>query len=387
LLSSLMVVRLNTLALLLSMVCLCVFAWRFGRQALPRAERGMWVATGILAAALLLAPDAQVSLMQAIGAFAALALFFGTCLQFPFHAWRTREPEHVALAVWLLLSPVVIVHDILLVMQRIAGPPLTPYMNVVTTLFMTVIVGLRHARHLRHIEGFGHEMARAVTQARGELAEGLRHQHEAELEQTRLAERLNLVRDLHDGLGMTLNSHIHALGNRDGVDTALQALQDVNDDLRLIIESSGFDDSDALGERLVPLRHRCTRLLEAAGIQCHWTLDGLQRVMLGGKRGLDFLRLMQEGLANVLKHSGATRVEIHIEARQGQLALTIRDNGRGFKNDAAAPGSTPRSALTGMGLRNMRARASRLGGALDIRSDATGSVLTLRCPVDAATVT
>jgi signal transduction histidine kinase len=155
----------------------------------------------------------------------------------------------------------------------------------------------------------------------------------------------------------------------------LHALQAVNDDLRLIIESSGLDDSHDFGQRLAPLRHRCTRLLEAAGIECHWTLDGLQACRLDGKRALDFLRVLQEGLTNVLKHSGATRADIGIAVEQGQLSLTIRDNGLGFENPVDRA-----SALAGIGLRNMHARAARLDGALEIDSGAAGTVLTLRCP-------
>jgi signal transduction histidine kinase len=249
-----------------------------------------------------------------------------------------------------------------------------------TMLGIAFTLTWRMVKGMRLVEHFNVELQQRVAKATGELAEVLHRQHEAELEQTRLAERLSLVRDLHDGLGMTLSSHINTLGNRedahDGV--ALSALREVNDDLRLIIESSSFDDADDLAERLAPLRHRCTRLLEAADIECRWTLEGLQGCHLGGKRGLDFQRVVQEGLANVLKHSGATQVSIRIEARQGELVLSIRDNGRGFAN----PSTASAGALAGMGLRNMQARASRLGGTLEIHSGATGTAVALRCPID-----
>ncbi len=116
----------------------------------------------------------------------------------------------------------------------------------------------------------------------------------------------------------------------------------------------------------MPLRHRCTRLLEAAGIECRWQLLGLQGCRLGSKRDLDFLRVLQEALANVLEHGGATQVEVAIEAVGPQLRLSIHDNGNGFAGDAASQPSG------GMGLQNMRLRAARLGGTLDICSGASG---------------
>ena len=146
------------------------------------------------------------------------------------------------------------------------------------------------------------------------------------------------------------------------------------DDLRLIIESSALDDTDRLSERLAPLRHRTTRVLEAAGIECTWALQGLDQCRLDDRRGLDFLRLLQEALANVLKHSRASKVRIGIEAADGQLSLAVADNGSGF--------TAGRDGHAGMGLRNMEARSRRLNGTLDIRPTPGGTTVALRFPVE-----
>jgi len=76
--------------------------------------------------------------------------------------------------------------------------------------------------------------------------------------------------------------------------------------------------------------------------------------------------------------AAASHVDIRIEARQGELVLSIRDNGRGFANEPLVPSG----AVGGIGLGNMQARALRLGGTLEIHSSVTGTVLTLRCPID-----
>jgi signal transduction histidine kinase len=70
-------------------------------------------------------------------------------------------------------------------------------------------------------------------------------------------------------------------------------------------------------------------------------------------------RIAQEALTNVVRHSHATRVEIGLHREGEGLRLTIVDNGHGLSR-------LPRGGHPGMGLRNMRARASQLGGTIDV---------------------
>ncbi|MGB8645819.1 MAG: sensor histidine kinase [Anaerolineae bacterium] len=75
-------------------------------------------------------------------------------------------------------------------------------------------------------------------------------------------------------------------------------------------------------------------------------------------------RIVQEALANVLQHSGATRVRVQIEQLAKQLQVQVEDNGRGFQN---APGGARRRQL---GLVAMQDRAQLIGGHLQIFSEA-----------------
>ncbi|WP_375309758.1 ATP-binding protein [Bradyrhizobium sp. A5] len=82
------------------------------------------------------------------------------------------------------------------------------------------------------------------------------------------------------------------------------------------------------------------------------------------------LRVVQEGLTNVFRHAKATEVKIAIDATDGRLRLTIRDNGRGFPLGHPARGG--KSISIGVGIPAMRARVERLGGRLDIQPDPAG---------------
>ncbi|MDM0016030.1 sensor histidine kinase [Variovorax saccharolyticus] len=374
--------RANHMALLASIACFFMFALHFCEKARARTRRTVLLLAAAGLAALLAMPTALLEPARDITVLLALFTYFASCAIIVRHAFMSRRLEVAVLAACLMLPVAAGLHDTLVFLEWLPGTRYYVTLSSSATLLgISFALTWRMVKGMRLVEHFNAELHQRVDEATQRLADGLKRQHAAELVQTRLTERLSLVRDLHDGLGMTLSSHIHSLGNRaegDSDDVALWALREVNDDLRLIIESSAFDDTDELADRLVPLRHRSTRLLESAGIECRWQLQRLQGCRLGGKRGLDFLRVLQEALANVLKHSGATRVEVRIDAADGQLRLSIHDNGRGFTADA---GSRPTS---GMGLQSMRARAARLAGTLEIRSGSSGTLLELQCPIEAS---
>jgi signal transduction histidine kinase len=86
-------------------------------------------------------------------------------------------------------------------------------------------------------------------------------------------------------------------------------------------------------------------------------------------------RIAQEAVGNAIKHGASTRVSIRLRhAERGQLALAVRDNGKGIPQRPASP--------AGMGLQIMRYRALMCGGTLEVRKAAPhGTVVTCRVPV------
>ena len=82
-------------------------------------------------------------------------------------------------------------------------------------------------------------------------------------------------------------------------------------------------------------------------------------------------RFAQEALHNVGRHARATTVNVHFGVRAGQLELWITDDGAGF---------IPDEVPSGMGRRNMEARAQEVGGTCVITST-RGSGTTVLCAV------
>jgi signal transduction histidine kinase len=89
------------------------------------------------------------------------------------------------------------------------------------------------------------------------------------------------------------------------------------------------------------------------------------------------LRTAQEALANVAKHAGATRVGVTLSYLDRELALDVRDDGRGF-DPAADRGRSPGG---GFGLLAMRQRIEALSGTLQVESErGTGTAVSARVP-------
>lgn len=97
------------------------------------------------------------------------------------------------------------------------------------------------------------------------------------------------------------------------------------------------------------------------------------------KQKSEILHITQEALTNINKHAKATRAKVQITQDEGDLVLTIADNGRGFDVFQTA------RASAGNGLRNMQQRARALRGELEIQSAPNeGTTLTLILPLPAA---
>src|SRR6185437_1806305 len=74
-------------------------------------------------------------------------------------------------------------------------------------------------------------------------------------------------------------------------------------------------------------------------------------------------RVVQEALNNVVKHAGATRVDVTIVEANGRIDLRIADDGVGLAG---------RRESTGFGLTGMQERIELIGGAIEIVSPETG---------------
>jgi len=354
-----------------------IFLLRFSERRWPRFERALLAVAGVAMVLALLLPQWMGPLRNLYVTPTILFLYVASVVFFVF-ALRSGRRDYQVLAACISVPLLVSLHDLGVYMGWYGGVSyLGSFTSPVMLLGMGFVLAYRFAQTMKRVEGFNAELQREVQSATATLTDTLNQQHALALAHSRAGERLQLVRDLHDGFGGTLVGAITRLQQApDDTPKAdvVDLLKDMRDDLRLVIDTTAQEQAD-LATLIAPLRHRASRLLEAADIDAHWQVDGLEGLQLGPGRSLDLLRLLQEALTNVFKHSGATRVEVRLQRAGDRLQLRVRDDGVGL---AETTSLAAKGRVGGAGMASMRQRAQRLGAELRIAGDAAGEGTTLK---------
>lgn len=213
--------------------------------------------------------------------------------------------------------------------------------------------------------------------------ERLEHQRALEHERTRIA------RDLHDDLGVGL-TEIGLLGDLAGTSPGLppggrERLQEITGRARTLAASldeivwainPANDTSQSLVDYFFPYAQR---LLGSAAIRCRLeVIEPLPAGSLNAEERHEFFHAYKEALNNIIRHAGATQVQITFSAAAGDLWIRVADNGRGLE---AADDRGAHHGLAGM-----RERLHRLGGRCEIQSSpGSGTTVTFIIPVQAET--
>ncbi|WP_240754271.1 ATP-binding protein [Lampropedia aestuarii] len=377
--------RLNIAVFAVYVGAFCMFMWRFGAQQFPRIERLLlWSMLGAVAAALF-APRANAPVVFALIWYGFGAAFFLNCLQFEWHVWRPhstgRSRHNIGFALCLLLILVVAVHDMWLVVhEQSPGQTWNPIVAPLATLLMALLLGGRLAQGMRMIEQFNFALEERVEMVRQELEQALSKAHTHALENAKLQERVQISHDLHDGLGGTLVRGLAMVEQAPAMvpkERVLSMLKIMRDDLRQVIDHGASSNSLAPESPLqwiAPVRHRFTRILDELDVASHWRIapewPGHQRPT--ALQCLGLTRLVEEALANIIKHSRARHVRVSVLVQEdghavATMSVCVEDDGIGF--DVAA---VKEAGLT-VGFRSMTARAKRIGAVFDVESGPSGT--------------
>ena len=199
-------------------------------------------------------------------------------------------------------------------------------------------------------------------------------------------ERAHLARELHDSVTQALfsmglvTSSVEILLKRDpGAAVArLEVLRDLQRDALAEMRALIFElrpaslETDGL---VAALRTHAAAVRGRSGLPVVVDVPDLERLPIEVEAAL--FRIAQEALHNVVKHAGARSVRLSL-AVDGRLArLAVEDDGAGFDPLRVAGGH--------LGLAGMRARAEKLGGRLDVRSEhGRGTRITVEIPREKA---
>jgi signal transduction histidine kinase len=197
-------------------------------------------------------------------------------------------------------------------------------------------------------------------------------------------DRERIARDLHDTViqrlfatGLSLQGTTRLV--QSDPQTAVARIDAAVDDLDLTVKhirTAIFDletsrpSSEGLRSRILAMAREATGSL---GFEPRVLLDGPIDTGVDELRGSELLATLREALSNASRHAQASQVNVEVIVDDLDATVRVIDDGSGPPADDAPRGN---------GLRNMAARAERLGGQLELRpGDRAGCVLEWRVPL------
>src|SRR5450830_230412 len=294
-------------------------------------------------------------------------------------SWR-RSREGMLLTIGVGVAVLLGMSDWLL-HNNVVNPEgwfLGAYTNAVTFAMFGGLMYRRYIDAITEVEQINASLAQRLQAREAELEISHRLLREAALRQTISEERQRLMQDMHDGLGSSLISAIRSVEHGGVSDAKVsQILKDCLDDLKLTIDSMEPVEADLL-LLLATLRFRLEPRFEGSNITLIWDVQELPTlVWLEPSSALHILRIVQESIANILRHTRADRIRVSTARDEdgGGVSVTIEDNGQGFDIGKAL------DSAAGRGLHNQQRRAKAVDGRVSWSSDAGGTRFTLWLPL------
>jgi signal transduction histidine kinase len=207
------------------------------------------------------------------------------------------------------------------------------------------------------------------------------------LQVVREEERTRIAREVHDELGQALTGLKLDLAWLSGrlrssrglhgkikimsgqIDATIQSVRRIATELR-----PGVLDSLGLA---AAIEWQGADFEARTGIRCAVTVEAPETIP-DPAFGTAYFRIFQETLTNIIRHAQATSVEVRLAQVGQQLALTIRDNGRGITEREIAHAHS-------LGLIGMKERAAQVGGEVCfVGVPGRSTTVILRAPLPAA---
>ncbi len=226
---------------------------------------------------------------------------------------------------------------------------------------MAVLINRRVVRHQKELSAAELNLLKATIEVQEE-------------------ERKTIGANLHDDIGPLLSTVKMQINRFDrqgtsansdqikevksGLNSAIQRLRDISKQLvPSVLEEFGLKEA---------LESELQTFCEAANIEHHIELLA-DYSFLSKEDRLAIYRIVKEAVNNAIKHSGTDKLRISDSQDSRHLFVYVKDYGKGFKD---------KMVKTGLGLRNMRARARAMDAEIDMTSPPEGGALVqLKIPI------
>ena len=232
-------------------------------------------------------------------------------------------------------------------------------------LVVSFIVALltRNLRAFEESEKFNALLNTELGKREHELEQKYEELRQVDQERQVQEERQRILRDVHDGIGSRLtgliiqarNESIQMAGVRNTVEDCLN-------ELHLVINSLDYDQ-DQPHEIFNRLQSRFEQQANAADVDIEWCCQHPQTIHLSRTGYLHLVRIIQEAMTNVFRHSDAKAVRVTSTEEHERYTLEVADNGSSID---------PKAFNQGSGIKSMQYRATQIGGALIAESTERG---------------
>ena len=210
-------------------------------------------------------------------------------------------------------------------------------------------------------------------------------------------ERRRIAREIHDGLGqelaaakMILDGILAKDGSPSMQQASVEASQLVDRAIQQVRTISHLLHPPLLDEvgLISALRWFLEGLSERSGINVHLDVHPPGLTRLKSEVETAIFRIVQEALTNMFRHSGARNGRVAVGENEGQIVVTVSDDGKGIEEEV----SQLRPESVGVGIGGMRQRVMELGGSLRLANAHPGTIVqviipTRRCDARSLTIT
>ncbi len=198
-----------------------------------------------------------------------------------------------------------------------------------------------------------------------------------------VAERIRLGRELHDNISQTLyavcltlesvqkkSSHNPEMAQR--VDLCMTELRRLNQEVRTFLQElePAKVNAQAFGTAVTGM---LATFMAEEGVRIEQRVDEEAATLIPAHQTAEIMNILREAVSNSLRHGHARHVTLLAGRSEQAIALAVQDDGAGF---------VPCAGGTGHGLANMQARATALGGTVQVDSaPGKGTRVLLTLPV------